>query len=445
MKKFFLLCLIAFVSSCSNYLTEEEEDGINPNESPETQPIIPMTLKVRSSSQETISFPIQIYLFNHSGKMVKQCEITASTSNLDIKLPADNYELTAFAGLSSNQYPNQENLSLSSLIETEKCKPCPKPIQHGHCSFKLEKKMELSIHLSYIVTSLEFAFKGIPTDATSVEVGVSPTSYAYSLGGTYSNDNYMSRISCQQINEEWVAGPVYVLPSNNGSTMLTLSIERPSGEESLSYTYSSQLEPAQPYKFSGKYNEGISLGGKFEVDGWKPGIEVDFDFSENGQEEIPNQPDGDEQEVPSSTIYCDVLPQSGEFWNDFYVWKSEKISEREVSALLISKKQWFNLLAVNGPDYLNNYKDMQLSNWRVFTKEEAKEFNLQFTNKLPGLNAELRKHNQDELYFYKNERYLCDECRSAFNLNGNCAVRAVGQKQTYYMRALKDVKFQLRP
>ena len=440
MKKIFLLCFIALFYSCSNYLTEEDESG-STEEPSENHPIIPMTLNARSSSQETFNYPIQIYIFNHSGKMVKQCEITSSRSDLDIKLPADNYELTAFSGLSPNQYPSEENLSLSSQIKTDKCRPCSTPIQHAHSSFKLDKKMELSIHLSYIVTSLEFAFKDIPSDATSVEVGISPTSYAYSLSGSYSNDEYMCRVNCQQLNKDWVAGPIYILPSNNGPTTLTLIIERPSGEETLSYTYNSQLEPAQPYKFSGKYNEGINLGGKFEADGWKPGIEVDFDFTENGQEQDPQQPGGNDPETPSSVIYCNVLPQAGEFWNNFYVWKTTSIADGEIKAILLSKKQWFQILAEEGPDFLSYYTDMQLSNWRVFTKEEAKEFNTQ-SGSLPYLNADLREHDQDP--FYSNERYLCDECRSAFNIEGNSSIRAVGKKQTYYMRALKDVRFKVR-
>lgn len=444
MNKLITLCFVLFLSACSNYLTEEEE--LNSNASTESGNVVPMTLQVRSSPQETVNYPVHVFIFDRSGKEVKHSEIYSSQQHLDITLPIGEYELSSFAGLDSKHYRIPDKRSLTSLIETETGKPCPTPLQYGNISFKLQKKTNLSIHLSYIVSSLEFKFQGIPEDARSVEVGISPTSYAFSLGGSYSNDNYMCRANCHREGNEWKAGPFYTLPSTKSRTTLTLFIDRPSGEESLAYTYSSTLEAAQPYCFSGKYNEGISLGGIFEVDGWKPGINVDFIFSEEGQETIPDNPEGEDiPDTPSSSIiYCDELPQAGDFYKDFYIWKSDIISSTEANAIVLSKTQWFNILAADGPELLKEYNGLDQTNWRVFTKEEAKDFNLEFANGLPALNAQLRQHDQDEFYFYNGERYLCENCLCAFNPKGNSSVRAVGKKQTYYMRALKEITFKTR-
>ena len=441
-KLFILWSMVLLLGSCTNYLAEEDLDSEANSDSKEE---IPMTLQVRSAPQGTMSYPIDVYIFNHSGKEVRHNTITSSRTNFDLRLPSGEYELSAFTGLDSKLYHIEESPQLNSYIKTESCRPCPTPIQYGYTSFNLKEPKELSINLSYIVSSLDFKFQDIPSDVTSVEVGITPTSQAYSFDGKYSNDNFMCRIGCQHVGNEWVAGPVYILPSNKNKTTLTLFIDRPTGEESLSYTYTSPLEACQPYQFCGKYNEGISLKGNFEVKGWLPGINVDFDFTENGQGILPDEPgEDDNHTVPNSSIlYCNTLPEAGDFYEDFYIWKKGTTTDTESNAIIMSKKQWFNILAVDGPALLKEYDGLGLTEWRVFTKEEAKAFNAEFAQTLPALNGKLRQHNQDEFYFYNGERYLCNDCLSAFNAKGDDAVRKVGQKQTYYMRAIKNVTFKL--
>ncbi len=466
MNKLITLCFIFLLSACSNYLAEGEE--LESNESSEQENTIPVKFQVRSSPHEAVMYPVQVYIFDRSGKAVRHNEITSSTQALDVKLPMGEYVLSSFSGLDAKHYHVPEHPTLNSKIETEPGKACPTPLLYGRVSFNLQEQTEVSIPLSYIVSSLDFKFQEIPEDARSVEIGIAPTSKSYTMGGSYSNDNYTCKVSCRHVGNEWIAGPVYILPSTKSQTTLTLYVDRPSGKESLSYTYSSTLEAAQPYCFCGKYNDGISLKGTFQIEGWKPGINVDFDFSEIGQETLPdgndngNTPDGGNQDngnnpwednqsnndhspidPNSSTLYCNELPKAGDFYQDFYIWKSEIVSSNEARAIVLSKMQWFNILAVNGPGLIAEYEGLGFTGWRVFTKEEAKEFNTEFTETLPALNGKLRQHNQDEFYFYNKERYLCDDCHSAFNVNGTTSIRAVGQKQTYYMRGLKEITFKL--
>ena len=209
MKKIFIICFVAFFCACSNYLAEDED--LNADTSKESENAVPMTLKVRSSPQETINYPVHVYIFDHTGTEVRHSEISSSQQSLNLKLPVGDYQLASFTGLDLKQYNIPDKRTIESFIETESCKPCATPLQYGFMAFNLQKKKDLSIHLSYIVSSLEFKFTGIPEDARSVEVGVSPTSHAFSLGGSYSNDNYMCRINCRHEGDNWVAGPVYIL------------------------------------------------------------------------------------------------------------------------------------------------------------------------------------------------------------------------------------------
>ncbi len=431
MKRILQALLLLLISSCSSYQAESEE------ESPVSTSPVPVTLKVRSNSPESLSYPISVFIFHKNGQLIHQSEIQSASTPFKVQLSPGEYRLSAFSGLNSEQYERPKEPSATSVITPVNHAPNPTPLQHGQSSFILEKKTELSIHLAYIVSSLEFKFHQIPEDATEVKVGISPVSKGYSFDGTYTNDKQSYTLSCKRIEDSWEAGPVYTFPSSHAQTTLTLYIQRPSGTETLSYTYQYQLQPAQPYRFSGTYQGSFDLSGIFEIEGWKPGIDVEFDFVENGKEN-PLEPEGPTEE-DSSIAYADHLPIQGEFWNDFYVWKAEPINGYAVKATLISPQQWFNVLASEGQDLLSSYKVNGYTNWRVFTKEEARSFYSDYGNQLPQLNQQLRSHGQDEFYFYEGERYLCDECRYTFNLYGNMSIRKAGEKTKYYLRGIKTL------
>lgn len=279
MKKLCYFWLLFFLSSCSNYLVEEEE-------SMQDSQGIPLSLNVRSSSGDSeIEYPIDVFIFDDAGNLVEECVVESKEKPLDVHLSAGDYSLSAFTGLNKSLYTLPKDLNSHTTISLPYGESCKTALQHGECTFHIEKKTAVSIHLGYIVTSLEFKFNNVPSDVTAVEVGIAPSSSGFTMNGEYANETFTTRVNCKHEGEYWTAGPLYILPSKSNKTKLTLTVDRPSGSETLSYTYQSQLEPAQPYRFSGKYNEGISLNGSFEVDGWKPGIDVVFDFTENGEQE----------------------------------------------------------------------------------------------------------------------------------------------------------------
>ena len=458
MKKLMYLLVMLLITSCSNYLADEEG-----GDSIESSKVIPLTVNVRSTSSSVkIEYPLYVYIFNKGGKIVSQHKIGSQDISFKAELSEGDYTLSAFSGLLDNYYSIPEKLDNNSVISLKEGGSCPLPIQYGCSAFHLEKKSELSIHLSYMVTSLQFKFSKIPEDATGVDVRVLPTSSGFTMEGNYTNDTSTSTTTCKHEGEYWIGGPIYTLPSNNAKTTLTLTIKRPSGDETFVYTYNSQLEPARPYRFCGKYKEKISLNGNFEVDGWKDGIDVEFDFSEEGEEESngndsqpeiedgsgnEDKPGGGNESSDEDTpiLYCNSLPEAGDFWNDLYVWKSEITSFDETSAILLSKKQWFKILAADGPSLLEEYVESNLTNWRVFTKEEARTFSEEYELNSSVINQKLREHDQDQFYTNSKERYLCDDCNSTFNLSGRISIRAAGAKTEYYMRAVKNVRFKLKP
>ena len=438
MRKLFYLFFLLMCTACSNYLADDETESELSSEKS-----VPMRLKVRSSSPDDIHYPIAVFVFNHSGKLINQSEITSSETPFTLELAPGEYQLSAFSGLNENDYVLPKEITASSIIQQTEKSLCKSAIQYGHSIFSLEKKMDLSIQLAYIVSSLEFKFTNIPQDATSVEVGITPVSSGFSFNGNYTNDEKTYRTPCKLVDSTWVAGPIYTLPSHSSHTNLSINVDRPSGSETLSYNYSSQLGAAQPYCFSGNYHGNISLSGTFEIGGWKPGIDVNFDFSEEGTTD-PEIEDPEVVPEDNGVITASSLPEAGSFWNDFYVWKAEKSANNETKAILLSPKQWFKILANDGPGLLDEYEINGFSDWRVFTKDEAREFFQEFSSDMPALNAKLSSHDQDEFYFYNSERYLCDDCKSTFNLYGKQTIREAGKKTEYYMRALKDVKVVLK-
>ena len=452
MTKIVQFLMLFLLVSCSNYLAEpEEETESNLDEPTEKGDPVPINFKVRGNSEGDINYPIDIFIFNKSGKLIKEHKIENAQGTFNLQLFPGQYHLSAFAGLNSESYTLPKEIIAGSSIVLPENLLCPTPLQNGQSAFKLEKKTELSINLSYVVSSLEFKFNKVPADATGIEVSIYPVSQGYSLSGDYTKGRQTCNISCHLEGNTWVAGPVYTLPSESSKTTLTISVQRPSGTETFSYNYHCQLEAAQPYRFSGNYREAINISGIFEASGWKPGIDVEFDFVEEGEENIPDDPSvpsnpEEEENLGDLPVFSETaLPKEGDFWQGCYVWEATNINENEVRIKLLSPQQWFNILASEGNEILKEYKVGSLTEWRVFTSDEARSFYSRYGSNLAALNKLLGDKGQDNFFFYNDERYLCNNCESTFNLYGKQRVLKAGTKTKYYLRGVKSVIVKLKP
>lgn len=245
----------------------------------------------------------------------------------------------------------------------------------------------------------------------------------------------------------WTAGPVYVLPSTQSKAHLSITVTRPGKNETYSYTYAESLSPGQPYNFSGSYSEGVSLEGNFEIEGWKPAVDIEFDFStgDDSDTEQPEEPEEGENPPLSGdgVLYASSLPEANSIWEDYYVWKTEPAGNNAVNAILIAPEQWYEL-AIDGMERLETYEINGLTDWRVFTETEAREL-IQFLQgaTIESLNELLSQASMDQILYTKEERYLCAEGNKSFCLKTKTCTN-IGTKTNYYLRPVKTVCIKLK-
>lgn len=425
------LIAILILPACGSYVLEEE-DAEEESSSKGYQ----MSLHVRSGGISLEQYyPLTVLLFNEEGELVEKTEITDTEETYSKILEKGEYTLTAFSGLSEEYYILPDHPTTNDYIEFKSGNNAEIPLLSGQSRISLTENTQVNLSLSYAMAALNFNLQTIPEDADEVEIQVSPVSSGMSFIGNYSNDQQSYSIDCIQTEEGWETETFYVFPSESDRTNLSITIKRPDGNETYSYTYTNMLQPSQPYRFTGTFQDGISMGSTFEIEGWKPGLDISFNLNEETTEEEENNDDTE------TILRAPQLPVADKIWGYFYVWKVEAVSETEVIATLISPDQWY-VLAADALDIIESYSIDGIDNWRMFTEEEAREIRKQFALTLDDLNYYLDQNGLDRFYRNEDERYLCDEARKSFGFNSD-RITTAGNKTEYYLRGVKTVRVKL--
>ena len=127
MKKI-LVVLLAFIwafsaVSCSKIELDEEETSQSQSATGSTKvPTTTLRVKFQTSETEsgetTISYPVNVYVFDQQGQCVSLKVITSSSSTLSLKLPVGSYDVYAIGGADEAVYelPTQDNATKESLL-----------------------------------------------------------------------------------------------------------------------------------------------------------------------------------------------------------------------------------------------------------------------------------------------------------------------------------------
>ena len=420
-----MVFMLVLITSCGSYEAENEESGGG-----ESGKSYELKMKFRSGSAALpeAALPVRLYIFREDGSLQLTEEVASADATFKHTLPQGNYTMAAVAGLGEGYaYPSTPSLQ-DFITLTEQSLACSTALMTGRAQVSLKQSVTVTLTLGYAVSALSFSFTEVPDDATAVEVKLSPVSSGMSLGGSYRNDARTLSIACRLQGEEWKSDVCYAFPSESSSTHLSIHVARPSGSETYGYTWRKALAAGQPYTFAGSYKQGISIGGEFEVEGWKPSIRIEFDFEEEGSS--PGGEDG--------VIKTDKMPQANTVWKGCYVWKVETLSATEANVTLLAPDQW-KTLAADAEEHLRQYAIGELEDWRTLTADEAREFYRTATADFEGLNGLLATQGIEPLYRDKKERYLCEDATYTFCFY-NDRVVAAGQKTIYYLRAVKTVR-----
>lgn len=439
------LCLI--FAACSKQTLETENENQTDN--------LPVNISIRSSGTDLDDeyFPISLYIFNEEGEYISRQDITKEDKTFSTKLKAGSYSISAFSGLDNSEYTFPESPVYDDIIEMKNSYSKIHPLMSGHHDIELSQSYDITIPIKYCVTAVNFSFSDAPTDVTGVSLSISPLSNGYTFSGRYTGDTSKTEVECTFTDGLWKAGPIYVLPSESNNVLLSVSVNSESGTETFNYTYKNSLLPGVPYNFKGKYYGGFTVNIGFDIEGWDPGIDVDFDLvpGDNTEEgDTDENPDTSDTEIP--TVYSDYLPEPNSIWKSFYVWTTKEISSTEIEALIITPDQWAQILLEDAKGFISSYEKDGLSNWRTFTEEETRAFHKAFpgtSEAFEDLNWLLYENGHNQFYCFNKERYLCRNLEYTFNLvdvssSGTLIIRQAGDKTGYYLRPVKTIKIKLQ-
>lgn len=428
-----LMCLV----SCGEYKLEEEQASEE-----ESDAVYTMQLNWQSENNSKLHYPLSVYVFDSSHNCVLRESIASAYTDFSPSLPEGKYTLSVFSALSGEDFTFPLEVIPDSYISLKHGNRCTLPLQMGQARVSLTQSTLVHLTLSYMVSALYFSFNLIPEEAKAVQVTVSPVSSSVSFVGNYRNDAAECVVSCRKEGHVWKSDAVYVFPCQEAQTHLTVTVCMPEKDEAYGYTYEASLKPGYPYHFTGNYQEGVSLDGDFQIEGWQPGVDIEFGFDEV----LPDEGgDGDGGDSPSGggdedgePISVTTLPQADAVWGPFYVWQVETLSAKEVNAFLIAPDQYYTVASAAG-EVLVDYEVDGIGGWRVFSKEEAEEFRDQFYSfTMEELNKFLIPNGLEGFYYSDGARYLCNELHSTFCFY-NKRILDAGATPKYYVRPVRRV------
>ena len=437
--------LFIILSACSTYLPESEEE--DKDESGNSSGYT-LQFSAKSNNDSELNYPISIYIFNENNQYISQTNLLSTEENCSVQLPGNKYTITALSGINENDYQLPSDTEWQEYIRMTEKTYANVPLQRAHASINLNKPMSVNFTFLHTTAAVYFTFSGVPSQVTGVEVNISPVCSGISLHGEYSNDRKTAAIPCQKtVESTWTVGPIYVFPHQNAETHLSVSIQTENKNEVYSYTYPSGMQAGYPYHFSGKYGQSIDMDGSFQIEGWEPTVEIEFDLNENTTEEDNNDDGNDDDNTPETpegdVIFVTEMPEKDTIWGPFYVWEAQETDNGYADVILIAPDQYY-ALASEAALILEEYERDDFRNWRTFTKEEAESFRNQFfeAENLESLNNFITAYGLDRFYL-EDARYLCNELQSTFCFT-NKRITAAGEKTEYYLRPVKKVRLKLK-
>ena len=418
MKQTLILFLLAMTASCGSYQIEDEDKSKD----------CTVTLCLSDEETPALSYPLSLFVRDHETQATKQAEISEDGMPALLPLASGDYTLTVCSGLSGGAY-SYANDSLSS--GPNNC--ATSPLLLGSTDIHAEEGLKAVVSPAPAVCNLQFTFHSMPEKARSITVRVSPVSSSVSLDGSPRNDNRMCSTECRQKGGIWTAD-LYVFPSESTRTRISVEVQTDGETQAYSYTYRQALQQGGIYRLTGNLHEGMTLEGKFQINGWQAAADVEMDFEETEPDSSGGEEEGGED---METIYALQLPGDECVWGNVYVWKADTIkTEEEVIATLVSPVQWF-LYADEAQATLSDYQEDELANWRMFTIEEAKEIRDQYYKNVGNISSFLEDNGVAG--FESNGRYLCCDGDSTFSFVNKRVIQA-GKTVKYYLRGVKKVR-----
>ncbi len=385
-------------ASCSKDVASFEEiDG-----SAVGNTMLRVSTRATPGSNETLSSPINIYLFNSKDKCVAYKQVGTSEENIEFKLTEGLYKVYSLAGADAETYnlPTMENANVGSVVSLKEGK-LHKDLLAANNSINLINDQDESLNLEMgrkVLMLSSVTVNDVPTDVSNISVSISPVYENLKLNGEYNGNNGSVTIDLSKTSNSmtWSSSQdLYMLPSI-GNPLLKFTFTQSDGS-TKSFTYKSEKPLEANYKVAVKVNyikiKEPTL--KCIINGVEWSGEDEWAFDANEKEFATE--DKEEPGKPGDSEDTDKLPQAGELYKGCFVLKSESTSST-TTITLISPKQ------VSGLEFIETDQESvksaieaalpsvsvdEISGWRIPTLEEISYLKADlsaFNRKLVSLN-----------------------------------------------------------
>ena len=311
MKKIFMLMMAAVMMTACSKDVLDETAGAGDNQKAANS-VLQVT--TRSGGEATISYPVQVYVFQGDDCKAVQT-IGDAGQTLNIALTEGTYSVYAVGGASSDDYtlPAKEDASTTSAMMLKEGKVMTN-LMAASATVTLVEGGTNTVTLGLqrkVMLLQDVTINKVPSAATAVSVTIAPLWTALNVGGTYSTAGASTTIALtkQSDNRTWTASAnAYLLPPSSQPASVSVNITIGGTTKTYTYSTSDQLEAGYKINIEGTYTEalGVNLTGTITGAEWLGERTITFDFDEgNG-----NNTNANSANIPAAgTIYqtCYVL------------------------------------------------------------------------------------------------------------------------------------------
>lgn len=419
-----------------------------PTEQGEMQKV---NIETRATANTELIYPIRILAFNAAdGSLAGKQNIASANEKIALNLPQGEYQLLALSGTNGYSFPENPNRQSGITIPDGYA---TQSLLRGAADVSLGNKQgNVHITLSPAVTNVQLTLSNIPEEATGLDVVFSPFYSTLQMDGSYQNPDNKVTVKANKTSQSgvWTTPSVYFFGGSQPNTVISIYIAKPEGQEIYSHTLNVCLENGTPYLLNGNFSGGFSLNGEWDIEDWKPSVNIDFDFSGNNS--------SDETVTQEGEITVTKLPTACSVWNDHVVILTSNVTPSSADLLLISRNEWIDISSASGEnpteatELAAEYTEDGMTSWRIPTKEEAQIINDQYfmDEQLDDLNALFQSiggdtmgDGDDNFLPSLSYRYLCENGTFSFVVGKSGTVSSTGSKRTYCLRLVKTVKVRL--
>ena len=333
-----LLVPVSFFS-CEKFSEDELFENKEANST-----LVIHTRAAAGENEGTISYPVNVYVFDESDRCVEVSSIGSGEEELSMDLPEGTYDIYAVAGAAEEAYdlPTKENATKETVVSLkEGYGHGDLMTAHNKVVLTFGEENSLTLTLERKVMLLEsVTISNVPASVTAVSVTINPLYESLLLNGEYSGSEgiYEVELTKDADGTTWKSTEGEYLLEAAGKATVGISFTTESKKMTYSYSCPEDLEANHKIVISGNFTgTDVALKGSITGVEWEGTTNITFDFDENGTG--PAVDSDDEGGATDDVVIDENAPKAGEMYKGCYVLRADTLETQTVLTLMSAKSK----------------------------------------------------------------------------------------------------------